>query len=42
MKHTPELNSLIIDAGALDFVSRPEDYDTILDQMIAHIMGKQV
>jgi deoxyadenosine/deoxycytidine kinase len=42
MKHTPELNSLIIDAGALDFVSRPEDFDNILDQMIAHVVGKQL
>ena len=41
MKHTPELNSLIIDAGALDFVSRPEDYDHILDQMIAHVIEKE-
>ncbi|MGA9238540.1 2-amino-4-hydroxy-6-hydroxymethyldihydropteridine diphosphokinase [Robiginitalea sp.] len=41
MKHTPGLNSLIVDAGDLDFVSRPEDYHTILDQMIAHVLLKQ-
>ncbi|MGB5316343.1 MAG: deoxynucleoside kinase, partial [Robiginitalea sp.] len=41
MKHTPGLNSLIIDAGELDFVSRPEDYLAILDQMIAHVLLKQ-
>ncbi len=42
MKHTPELNSLIIDAGGYDFVSRPEDYNAILDQMMAHVMGKDI
>jgi len=41
MKHTPGLNSLIVDAGDLDFVSRPEDYRTVLDQMIAHVLLKQ-
>jgi 2-amino-4-hydroxy-6-hydroxymethyldihydropteridine diphosphokinase len=41
MKHTPGLNSLIVDAADLDFVSRPEDYQNILDQMIAHVLLKQ-
>jgi 2-amino-4-hydroxy-6-hydroxymethyldihydropteridine diphosphokinase len=41
MKHTPGLNSLIVDAGDLDFVSRPEDYHKILDQMIAHVLLRQ-
>jgi 2-amino-4-hydroxy-6-hydroxymethyldihydropteridine diphosphokinase len=40
MKHTPGLNSLIVDAGDLDFVSRPEDYQAILDQMISHVLLK--
>jgi 2-amino-4-hydroxy-6-hydroxymethyldihydropteridine diphosphokinase len=39
MKHTPELNSLIIDAEAYDFVSRPEDYNAILDLLIAHAIS---
>ena len=42
MKHTPGLNSLIVDAGDLDFVSRPEDYYKILDQMVAHVLLEQV
>ena len=41
MKHSPGLNSLVIDAGELDFVSRPEDYRNILDQMIAHVLLKR-
>lgn len=41
MKNTPELNSLIIDAGDCDFVSREGDYNAILDQMIAHVVSKK-
>lgn len=42
MKHTSDLNSLVIDAGDYDFVSRPEDYNTILDEMIAHMVSKRI
>ena len=38
MKNTPQLNSLIIDVGELDFVSRDADYQLVLDQMVAHVL----
>jgi deoxyadenosine/deoxycytidine kinase len=38
MKNTPQLNSLIIDVGELDFVSRDVDYQLVLDQMVAHVL----
>jgi 2-amino-4-hydroxy-6-hydroxymethyldihydropteridine diphosphokinase len=39
MKHSPQLTSLVIDAGELDFVSRPGDYHAIVDQMVAHVLA---
>lgn len=39
MKNTPELNSVIIDVGALDFVAEKADYHKVLDQMIAHVLS---
>lgn len=38
MRNTPQLNSLIIDVGELDFVSRDTDYRLVLDQMVAHML----
>lgn len=40
MKNSPQLNSLIIDVGELDFASRESDYHRVLDQMVAHTLGR--
>ena len=39
MRNTPQLNSVIIDVGELDFVTREADYLKVLDQMIAHVLS---
>lgn len=40
IKGNPQQKSLIIDVSELDFVSNEEDYNTILDRIQAHILGK--
>ena len=40
MRNTEELNSVIIDVGELDFVARDADYRNIMDQLIAHVVGR--
>ncbi len=42
MKHNPQLNPLVIDAAELDFVSQPEDYHAIVDQMVAHVLARRI
>lgn len=41
MRNSPELNSLVIDVGELDFVSKPEDYFEVLDRMVAHTLERE-
>jgi 2-amino-4-hydroxy-6-hydroxymethyldihydropteridine diphosphokinase len=40
MRNSPELNSLVVDVGELDFVTRPADYFKVLDQMVAHTLER--
>ena len=39
MKNFPELNAVVIDVGGLDFASSDEDYQNVLDQMVAHTLA---
>jgi 2-amino-4-hydroxy-6-hydroxymethyldihydropteridine diphosphokinase len=40
MRNSPGLNSLVVDVGELDFVTRPADYFKVLDQMVAHTLER--